>query len=436
MKTNNLYHITSLLRNALIKTPKVLILSTLQGTGSGIAAYRLHKNLLKAEIASTMCVLERTNSDPTVISIKNNVKGIPVLSWRHLSDYWHDLLQNYPNKSPTLCCFTTPDSLVPLESFNQDCDVINLHWISGFVDLPKIPKLFKGKKIVWTLHDMNAFTGGCHYTQKCTKYESKCSECPQLGKSLNSEDIVKDIWETKNKIYEQLEDMTIITPSRWMADCSKKSSLLGRFPHKVIPNSVDGEIFKPMSREEARIKLGLPIKKKLILFGATSLGSVRKGFELFLRIIEILPKFISPDELELVSFGSLDPRLTFPTPFKFHSLGSLNNEDDLCLAYNASDLYVMSSKEDNLPNTAVESLACGTPVVSFNIGGLTDIVDQGKTGYLAPFPDVLEMAHGIKWVLSSSEIPFRENCRKKALESFSPEKQTDAYIDVYQKVRS
>lgn len=410
---------------------RVLHLSTLDCGGAGIAAYRLHCGLTQIGIDSHMWVLHKSTNDPKVQWAHDsqyatfNRKNI--LTWPDLRKKWDDVLKCFPNRSRSLCFFSTPDSTIKLKKQIQEFDIINLHWIAGFIDIKTMPIFFSGKKIFWTLHDMNPFTGGCHYAQDCTRYENTCHDCPQLGPG--SKDIVNHAWNIKKENYRHL-DLTVITPSKWLGNCSRNSALLGRFSQYVVPNGLDLEDYQPIDRLQARQTLGLPNDAKIVLFGASAIGDYRKGFDLFLEAITRLPSILKEVKIVLIAFGHSVHLDKINIPYKFIHLGHLNSTKQLRAAYSAADVFVISTREDNLPNTVLESLACGTPIVGFDLGGLPDLIEHQKTGYLAPFPDIDEMAKGIKWVLSHYG-ELRSYCRQKAINEFSLDLQARRYRDLY-----
>jgi len=413
---------------------RVLHLATLDCGGAGIAAYRLHQGLRQIGVNSTMCVLHKSTNDPSVHWIQgiqdSGASRQAVSLWPQLLKQWGNTLQGFPDRSRSLCFFSTPDSVVSLEQQVKDFVVINLHWVAGLVDVASMPTALKGKKLVWTLHDMNPFTGGCHYAQDCTRYQTSCHDCPQLGPG--PEDIVRNIWTLKRDSYAQL-DLTVVTPSRWLGECSKSSALLGRFPHRVIPYGLDLEDdFRPMDRKQARQQLGLPEHARIVLFGASAVGDYRKGFDLFLAAIDYLPRLVSgKDTVVLAAFGQAQDLGGLKTPYKLHPLGHLNSPAALSAAYSAADVFVIPTREDNLPNTVLESLACGTPVVGFELGGLPDMVAHCSTGYLAPFPNVEALAKGVHWVFQQDAAKLCRDCRGWAETHYGLNSQADQYLVLY-----
>ncbi|WP_200376309.1 glycosyltransferase [Thiocystis violacea] len=353
--------------------------------------------------------------------------------WSRVQARWERTLRNYPNRSASADRFSTPDGLVSLADQIRDDDLIHLHSIAGLVDIREMPKLFAGKRLVWTLHDMNPLTGGCHYSQGCTRYQSRCHDCPQLGPGEDETlDLAGAIWDLKDRSYRQL-DLTIVTASRWLGECSRASALLGRFPHHVIPPGLDMDVHASLNRAMARQQLGLPQEGLVILFGARNLDSYRKGFSHFLRSTAYLKHLYPnpPRDIRLLVFGQDDSLGDIPAPYPLQRLGFLGETNRLRAAYSAADVFVVATREGNLPISALESLACGTPVVAFDIGGLPDLILHQQTGYLARFPDAQDMALGIRWALEQASEALRHRCRDHVINKYALTRETEDYRALY-----
>jgi len=327
--------------------------------------------------------------------------------------------------------FSLPFSVVNFQDISNvfdQSDIVHFHWVVGMFDYDRAADHLGNKPVVWTLADMNAFTGGCHYSEGCEEYIRECKKCPLLG---GSSDIAHKAWKIKKRVYSKLKCMHIVCPSGWLAECAKKSSLFKNKQIHVIPNAFPIERFSPINKMVARIKLGLPLKKKLILFGADGVKNYRKGSDLLINIIDIYCKKYKCNNIEVITFGNDSLNLKVPT----HSLGYLNNESQLSLAYSAADVFVFPSREDNSPLTVGESLLCGTPVVSFPVGNVTDLVSHKENGYIAKYLDCDDMANGILWALYSAEKanPFKliNRCRSSAAEWHDPKRSAMLHIELY-----
>ena len=296
----------------------------------------------------------------------------------------------------------------------MDYDIIHLHWINNrFLDVDELKKI--KKPIVWTLHDSWPFTGICHVPYDCKKYETHCGACPMLG-SMMEHDYAHEIFYKKWEAYKGI-DLHIVTPSRWLADCVKKSALLGRFPIHVIPNCIDTGLFQPMDKQEARKALGLDPDKKYLLFGAMQATTDKnKGFNLLLEAL----KNISETNIELIIYGTNENLDRYDIPIPYRSLGYIRDEKLMSQLYNAADICVVPSLSENLSNTIMESLACGTPVVAFNIGGNGDMINHKQNGYLAKEKDSDDLACGIEWCLAhNTEGALCKNAREKVMNNYT-----------------
>jgi len=311
------------------------------------------------------------------------------------------------------------------------CDILNLHWISEFLDYRSLfDWLPRRVPLVWTLHDMNAFTGGCHYDFGCEKHRNSCGACPQLGSTVEG-DLSRQVWNRKRGAYGRisLKQMQLVTPSRWMAEEVGKSALLGRFPVAVIPNGLDVEVFEPRPRSFARDALGLPQKAKVLLFAAHTVSERRKGFSILSEALAGLKEDPNLFVLTVGGYASVEQ-----VGLRCRSLGYISNERLLSIVYSAADLCVVPTLQDNLPNIAIESLACGVPIVAFAVGGLPDIVREGKTGILVPPGDVRQLRIAMAELLRNTDqrMSMAGSCRRAALEEYSQEVQARRYFTLYE----
>lgn len=403
---------------------KVLHLSTsdIDG-GAARATYRLHQGLRDIGITSEMLVRAKNSIDKTVIAHKNLLTKLgPPLDQLPL--------RLYPQRerirfSPQW----VPDSIAAKVA-QIDPDIINLHWIcNGYLQIETLAKF--NKPLVWTLHDMWAFTGGCDYSKECDRYIDSCGSCPLL-QSHKDWDISRINWQRKAKAWQNL-NLTIVSPSKWLAECATNSSLFKKQQVVVVPNGIDIKTYKLVEQEIARSILNLPTDKKLV-FCATS--DRRKGFHLLCPALELLSKSGWKDKIELVVFGSSSPDEQLDLGLKIHYLGKFNDDIALKLVYCAADVFVAPSIQDNLPNTVVEAIACATPCVAFNIGGMPDIIEHEHNGYLAKPYEVDDLAQGIAWVLESEERhqQLSIRAREKAEQEFSSELQAHRYLSLFQEI--
>ncbi|MGQ9663032.1 MAG: glycosyltransferase [Kiritimatiellia bacterium] len=313
------------------------------------------------------------------------------------------------------------------------CDVVHLHHVGGLLDYGSFfPTAAKKAVLVWTLHDMNPFTGGCHYNHGCDRWRTGCGACPQIGSSRRH-DVSAKVWERKRKVFAALPTsaLTLVSPSRWLAQQVAQSPILGRFPVRVIPNGIDISLYRPREKALAREIMGLPLASKIVLFVAQQVKNRRKGFAV---LVGALRKIANVDRLQLLTVGIDVPPCGSSVP-AVH-FGAVHVSGVLALLYNAADLLAVPSLEDNLPNTVLEAFACGTPVVASAVGGLPDLVQPGVTGWLVPSGDEAALAAALQQALSEEtrREDYSRNCRRMAETMLTTSRQAEAYLEVYRSV--
>jgi len=401
--------------------------SDIQG-GAARAAYRLHKSLLAQGVDSNMLVQNKSSDDFTVIG--------PETKYQKITGKLRPLINRTPvkiYKKRTKTLFSpsflgSNDIINTINAINPD--VVHLHWVCG--GMIKIEDIVRIKaRIVWTLHDMWAFTGGCHYDEGCNLYKNNCGNCKALG-SNKENDLSRNIFNRKQKIFPLVNDMTVIGVSKWLTNAAKSSTLLKNKNHITIPNPINTNVFKPFSKHKARDLWNLPNCKKLVLFGAIGATSdSRKGFK---ELNESMGSLKNKD-IEFVVFGSSKPKESQNLKFKMHYLGYLHDDISLVTLYSAIDVMVVPSLQEAFGQTASEAMSCGTPVVAFNTTGLMDIVDHKKNGYLAKPFKVDDLANGIEWVLNNVNYDvLSKNARDKVLREFDAKVVAKKYIDLYNMV--
>jgi glycosyltransferase involved in cell wall biosynthesis len=413
---------------------KTLLLSTsdLEG-GAARAAYRLHQGFQKTGVDSYMLVQEKKSDDRTVSSSQNMLSKLSTKL--KLSEHLDALpLRQYHRspKTPFSLQWTPEQVSSAIAALNPQ--IINLHWIcKGFLRIETLAKF--RQPIVLTLHDMWAFTGGCHYSQGCDRYIKSCGDCPQL-QSIHECDLSRWVWNRKSKAWKDL-NLTIVTPSRWLSECARRSSLFQQMRVETIPNGLDTQVYKPMERSIARDRLNLPQDKLLVLFGAMyATSDTRKGLHLLQPALQKLSRTNLQDKIELIIFGASKPNHDPEFGFKVHYVGSLSDDISLSLIYAAADVFVAPSLQDNLPNTVMEALACGTPCVTFEIGGMPDLIDHQRTGYLVQPYDVEDLAAGITWILDCPErhANLCRQSRQKVEQDFTMQQQAQSYTTLFEQL--
>lgn len=402
---------------------KILHLSTsdVEG-GAARAAYRIHQGLKAKSVHSQMLVRAKSSIDRTVIPQEDLLTKLGPRS-NNLP------LKLYPQRERKM--FSPqwfPDMIAPqVKQLNPD--LILLHWIcNGYVKIETLAKFHK--PLVWTLHDMWPLTGGCHSSGDCDRYKLSCGSCPQLNNQTNW-DLSHWVWQRKVKAWQDL-NLTIVSPSHWLADCAKSSSIFQNFSIEVIPHGLDLTKYKPIEQKLARTLLNLPQDKQLISFGSGSTKDPNKGFHFLQEALEKLRQSEWKERIELVVFGSSPPDNPKSLGFKTHYLERFHDDLSLAIVFSAADVLVVPSKQEAFGQTASESLACGTPVVAFATTGLKDIIDSHHNGYLAKPFESEDLARGIAWVLGNDERhqKLRSNARVKAVREFSLELQAHRYLSL------
>jgi glycosyltransferase involved in cell wall biosynthesis len=399
--------------------------------GAARAAFRLHQGLCSVGEASHMFVRNKHSRIEGVWGYDRSPGWLERLTDRFKRRWLNLRFDRYQGSRPEgLEIFSQARTLDGYRVANAlpDAEVYNLHWIRGFIDpLP----FFRQTEhpVVWTLHDMNPFTGGCHYNVGCERYRESCGRCPQLGSTVEN-DLSRSVWSRKEKAYRQAIGngrIEIVAPSQWLAEEARRSTLFSEAPVHVIPNGLDHETFHPRETDGLRSALSIPGDHQVLLFVADSTQNHRKGFDLLREALTEL----SGDSVTLVSIGSHRPALEASVPHVH--LGAIQSDVLLSVFYSLADLFVIPSRQDNLPNTVLESMACGTPVVGFDTGGIPDMVRPGETGWLAEVGDVRALCGAIEQALSDDARRERmgQRCREVVEEEYTLEVQARRYRDLY-----
>ncbi|SKB57397.1 glycosyltransferase family 4 protein [Dyadobacter psychrophilus] len=403
--------------------------------GAGVAAARLHRALLKSNVESQLLVSKPTHEELGVSGLSHH--GLE--SRKALARFIGERLYFYPQEKDASVRFAFSPAEFGADISNhplvQQADIIHLHWINfGFLSIDSLDKLFLlGKPIVWTLHDMWTFTGGCHYSRGCENFLTHCQYCPYLAKP-EEYDISFRQFERKQEIYKKAK-MALISPSQWLDNLVKKAALTVGIASLSIPNCIDTDLFKPLEKTEIRRRLNLPVSKKLILFAGANTSDPRKGFIYFKQALEKIGLLAS--EIEVMVLGKANPKMMAAFPLPVHYLGKISSPAKMVEAYNAADMIVVPSLEDNLPNTIMEAMSCGTPAVGFATGGIPEMIDHQVNGYIALQASAHSLAEGIEWVLEDqNNARMSENARTKVLETYAESIVAAQYQQLYQSLLS
>jgi glycosyltransferase involved in cell wall biosynthesis len=412
---------------------KILHLSTHDNFGGAArATNRIHKALELVGIESKMRVVNKFTSDKNVSNwySKTILKKIRYELYQRwlikVKRIWH-----HENKE--MHSFGTYGIGIIDEVNSSDADVVHLHWISDMLSIEDIGKI--RKPIVWTMHDMWAFCGAEHYALEDEKlrfvngYLQDNRANTETGPDFN-----RKTWMLKKKNWSK-QNFSIVSTSKWLYHCAKESVLFYKSNHYLVPYPLDSNtIWYPINKKIARTVLNLPQDSHLILMGADGgIGNPRKGGDLLKEAIIYLDRF-SNLPVELIIFGQSNPDNPSEWPKNVHWLGAVTDDRVLALAYSASDVMVVPSRQEAFGQTASESLACGTPVVAFDIGGLSDIVLHKENGWLSKPFDTRDMAQGIQWILEDSQRHHKLaiKARESVIDRYDPTKIALMYKEVYE----
>ena len=393
--------------------------------GAGRSALRLHQNLLDLGIDSLIFAFDEATTSPPSFD--------PGTIDRVLGRYMRNI-DKLPNKwrgSPVTASWSNnwaPNFTLQRVSELKP-DIVHFHFIGAGTfpvrDFKSVPC-----PIVWTLHDMWAFTGGCHYTGGCVGFSKKCGRCPTL-RSSTEDDLSRTNWSRKSKEWEHVK-LTLVSPSNWLADQARQSSLMELQKVMVIPYGIDLKRFSPKDRIKARQTFDVSNDKFVIAFGAARLTDARKGLDLLWAAIRRFNATIATGNCELLVFGGGDWNPS-DSPIPIRNVGMIEDDQKLALLYSAANVFCAPSREENLANTALESLGCGTPVMAFRIGGFPDIIDHRRTGYLAEPFEVDGLVDGLEFLYSRylAGEDFIANCRDRAERLYDGRINANQYIELY-----
>ncbi len=355
--------------------------------GAAIAAYRLHQALRAHGVGSQFLVLRKQSQDETVEEVKPEplheprlVQSVAAIESRYVHRNRTELSNTHFSLSLLGCDLSAHPAI-------QSADVIHLHWVSSFQTPATLGHLLAiGKPVVWTLHDLASFTGGCHFPSSCHRYCSTCSACPQLRS--DSMCVPAAVLRDKRELW-SMENLTLVAPSQWMADRVRGSALFRAVSRvAVIPHGIDSRVFSPVPRREARAALGIPLDGTVLLAGADHGEEKRKGFPLLERVFSDCiqdPRFKSADG-KVLWVGAM-PDHWAERDWPMAHLGRVEEERRMALVYSAADIFVLPSLEDNLPNMLLESLGCAIPVVAFGVGGIPEVLRDGWNGHVVSVGD-------------------------------------------------
>lgn len=398
--------------------------------GAARAAYRLHKGLIDQGIDSIFLSKQNSIKDKYSCTIRGKKNKVFILFNLYIERL---LLGLFNLKKKNVWSFSDGIDCITSLINELDVDIVHLHWINqGFLPIQALKKI--NKPIIWTLHDSWVFTAGCHIPYLCEKYKKECYCCEQFSGNRFF-DFSKYSFRKKFKEYKA--NMTIVCPSNWLGECAKQSFLLKNNDIRIISNGINIENYQPRNRAFSRGILGIENSNKVILFGAMSaVSDVNKGFEYLNKAMEIIYKNNKNERIEILVFGSNEPKEAPNFGFKTTYIGRLYDDISLNILYSVADVMVVPSKSESFGQTALEALASGTPCVAFKCTGLVDIIKHKVNGYLAHPYNPEDLAAGIEYVIKNGKewMKLSENARRIVSNNFDIKNISEKYIKLYEEV--
>lgn len=415
---------------------RVLIVNTSEKTGgAAVASLRLMDALNNNGVKVKMLVRDKETPRITVAKLPPS----PLLRWHFLWErwcvFWH--LHFSRRHLFEIDMANAGSDITSLPEF-KEADVIHLAWINqGMLSLRSIGRIIaSGKPVVWTMHDAWPATGVCHYTRGCPAFRTGCHHCRLLPGGGSGHDLSRRIYLRKQQLYAQ-SGIHFVACSQWLGDQARQSALLRDMDVSVIPNPIDTHVFCRQDKREARQAVGLPEDRRLILFVSQRVTDERKGMAYF---VDALNRLVADhpgmkDDTGVVILGGHAEKLDAQLPLPAYPLGYVSDERQIVRIYNAADLFVLPSLEDNLPNTIMEAMACGVPCVGFRVGGIPEEIDHRKNGYVADCKDAADLARGMHWILREADYDgLSQAAVSKVTVSYAQRSVAMKYIDVYNRV--
>lgn len=397
--------------------------SDIQG-GASIAAYRHNccMNITKFG-ESSMLVIDKQRKDDTIFNFVDNMKKkMQKILYMKMSDFLLSLCQ-----PQTFFSYLRYGLDLSQSSQVKRADVIIIHWVnSQTTSIDGIEKIFRlGKPTYLFLHDQWYMTGGCHCAQGCKEYFATCEKCQKVRTFMGFNIARKQF--RKKILWCKYPNLAILAPSEWMCSCAKKSLILGNLPVYLCRNVIDTNIFRPFNKQLCRMRMGISTEKKIIAFAGVSLTAPWKGFRYLLDCLSLLPK----DSYQCLVAGTYDAVLDAASPINIKFTGYIADEHTLVQFYNSASVLVIPSLQDNFPNTVMEALACGTPCVGFNIGGIPELIKHKVNGYISMDISSEGLAEGVRWCLDESNYSSISNCaRNDVVDNYSYEKAKSIYTNI------
>ncbi len=416
---------------------KVLFFNSLLTGGASIAAQRLFDSIAGTGLHCSFYSLGKSKKKgyERLLSNKNESVQEKTQEIYHYADIYR-----YLNGRPSFYeLFSLPflkSDTLPPEPVAPPV-IVHLHWVAGLIDYPSFFKSIPSDvPIVWTLHDMNPFTGGCHYSWECEKFTTHCHTCPQLNHNKSRHDLSFRNFRVKLKALEN-KNVHIVAGSKWIEQQAMKSSILGKSKSiQTIYCGLDTTSFYPLDKDLAKKALGITEHKFVICFGAERIENKRKGFRELIEALAIIRHNI-PNALFLI-FGHIEEVASLENTLQIPviNLGFINSPELLTLTYSAADIFIIPSIFESFGQTSLEAMACGTPVVGFNTGGIPEMVEDLQTGLLAETGNSEDLAHKIMGLYANEtqRLQMGRNARRLVEEKFSLKDQTRQYLELYDRI--
>lgn len=412
---------------------RVLIVNTSDKTGgAAVAANRLKDALNNNGVKAKMLVRDKITDDVTVVGLAQGVRTKWNLLWERWCVFWHLRLSRKHLFEIDIANIGT--DITKLREF-QEADIIHLSWINqGMLSIDNIRRILaSGKPVVWTMHDLWPASSICHYAHGCEGFKCGCGNCRLLPGGGSKNDLSAKVFRKKKAIFSH-NNIWFVACSQWLAGQARQSGLLTEQFVTNIPNPIDTHFFYPQDKVKARQTLGLPAEKKMILFVSQRVTDKRKGMDFFIAAIERLARQYPTWQSSacIAILGSHAEELTQALAMPVYPLGYVTDAQQICNVYNAADVFVLPSLEDNLPNTIMEAMACGVPCVGFRVGGIPEMIDHRLNGYVAAERDSRDLAEGIAWTLADeNHTRLSLGAVEKVRRCYSHHSVAMRYIEVY-----
>lgn len=412
---------------------RVLIVNTSEKTGgAAVAANRLLDALNNNGVKAKMLVRDKVTDDITVVGLPQTLLRQWSFLWERLVVFFHTHFSKHHLFEIDIA--NAGCDITRLREF-READVIHLHWINqGMLSLKGIRKILDSNKaVVWTMHDIWPASSICHYSRGCNYFKSHCHNCQLLPGGGYDDDLASKVWKAKKRMLAD-RNVMFVACSKWLEGEAKCSSLLVGQSITNIPNPIDTRLFCVADKRESRMAVGLPLDKRVILFVSQKVTDKRKGMSFFVDALErmVAKRPEMKDDTVVAVLGGHAEDVVEQLALPAFPLGYVSDDRRIVAVYNSADAFVLPSLEDNLPNTIMEAMACGVPCVGFKVGGIPEMIDHKRNGYVAAVRDVDDLAEGMEWVLEPSRHgELSSEAVRKVCVRYSQHSVAMKYIEVY-----